>query len=221
MSIPCRYVSSRLHEPSLLSSICVACTSHTTHHTPQTNLNVLRLNHTFGSGVKLIIFQFAPTEDLSKYPRTLERDLELLSTLLPSPTSPSHPRPSDRHTQANENATTEKAPDNGTSSGPEPEPEPQSPLVIFNPSEEVMYPLRGDLQDLTQKRGVEVDVKGWGDVMEGASRRMSISLSPDTNMSLKFHHSCTTHEAPPICVSSNRFHAASLCHGNQEDWRKC
>jgi len=37
-----------------------------------------------------------------------------------------------------------------------------------------MYPLRGNLQDLSQKRGVEVDVKGWGDVMEGASRRKSL-----------------------------------------------
>jgi pantoate--beta-alanine ligase len=52
--------------------------------------------------------------------------------------------------------------------------------VIFNPSEEVMYPLRGNLQDLSQKRGVEVDVKGWGDVMEGASRRKSLR-SPRQN----------------------------------------
>jgi len=50
-----------------------------------------------------------------------------------------------------------------------------NPLVIFNPNDEVMYPLRGNLQDLSLKRGVEVDVKGWGDVMEGASRRMSLS----------------------------------------------
>ena len=50
-----------------------------------------------------------------------------------------------------------------------------NPLVFFNPSDEVMYPLRGNLQDLSLKRGVEVDVKGWGDVMEGASRRMSLS----------------------------------------------
>lgn len=51
------------------------------------------------------------------------------------------------------------------------EAETDSPLIIFNPGEDVMYPLRGDLQDLSRKRGVEVDVKGWGDVMEGASRR--------------------------------------------------
>jgi hypothetical protein len=41
-----------------------------------------------------------------------------------------------------------------------------------------MYPLKGDLQDLKQKRGVEVDVKGWGDVMEGASRREFPSVVP-------------------------------------------
>jgi hypothetical protein len=52
-----------------------------------------------------------------------------------------------------------------------------SPLVIFNPNEEVMYPLRGNLQDLSQKKGVEVDVKGWGDVMEGASRRKYLESS--------------------------------------------
>lgn len=34
-----------------------------------------------------------------------------------------------------------------------------------------MYPLKGELQDLGRKRGVEVDVKGWAEVMEGASRR--------------------------------------------------
>jgi pantoate--beta-alanine ligase len=46
-------------------------------------------------------------------------------------------------------------------------------LVVFAPGPEVMYPLQGDLQDLGKKRGVEVDVKGWGNVMEGASRRES------------------------------------------------
>lgn len=41
-----------------------------------------------------------------------------------------------------------------------------------------MYPLKGNLQDLSQKRGVEVDVKGGGDVMEGASRRESRACRP-------------------------------------------
>lgn len=94
--------------------------------------------------------QFAPTEDLSKYPRTLAKDLELLFTLLPPPAQ----------SEAQEHVSEKKV---------------ESPLVIFNPPEEVMYPLRGNLQDLSKKRGVEVDVKGWGDVMEGASRRGSIS----------------------------------------------
>jgi pantoate--beta-alanine ligase len=94
--------------------------------------------------------QFAPTEDLSKYPRTLAKDLELLSTLLPPPIQ----------SKAQEHVSEKKV---------------ESPLVIFNPPEEVMYPLRGNLQDLSQKKGVEVDVKGWGNVMEGASRRKSRS----------------------------------------------
>ncbi len=50
-------------------------------------------------------------------------------------------------------------------------PSPANPLVVFNPAPDVMYPLKGELQDLRNKKGVEVDVKGWGDVMEGASRR--------------------------------------------------
>ena len=36
-----------------------------------------------------------------------------------------------------------------------------------------MYPLRGELQNLDQHRGVGVEMRGWGDVMEGQSRRMS------------------------------------------------
>jgi hypothetical protein len=62
-----------------------------------------------------------------------------------------------------------------------------------------MYPLRGDLQDLSQKKGVEVDVKGWGDVMEGASRRKS----PPLPLAL-LHHQCltplgTAHSPHSIC----------------------
>jgi len=34
-----------------------------------------------------------------------------------------------------------------------------------------MYPLKGELQDLGRHRGVTVDVKGWGEIMEGLSRR--------------------------------------------------
>jgi pantoate--beta-alanine ligase len=50
-------------------------------------------------------------------------------------------------------------------------PSSQTPLVVFNPGPDVMYPLKGELQDLTRHRGVSVDVRGYGDVMEGASRR--------------------------------------------------
>lgn len=40
-----------------------------------------------------------------------------------------------------------------------------------------MYPLKGELQDLSAHRGVEVDVKGWGDLMEGASRRKLLAMA--------------------------------------------
>lgn len=49
-----------------------------------------------------------------------------------------------------------------------------SPLVVFAPSPDVMYPLKGELQDMGKHRGVSVDMRGWGDVMEGASRRRSV-----------------------------------------------
>ncbi|WWD00254.1 pantoate-beta-alanine ligase [Kwoniella sp. B9012] len=81
--------------------------------------------------------QFAPHEDLSSYPRTFDRDLSLLQSILPAPPSPRQM---------------------------------QSPLIIFAPTPDVMYPLKGELQDLRNHKGVEVDVRGWGEVMEGASR---------------------------------------------------
>ncbi|WWC59145.1 pantoate-beta-alanine ligase [Kwoniella dejecticola CBS 10117] len=81
--------------------------------------------------------QFAPHEDLSSYPRTFERDLSLLQSILPPPASPRQLH---------------------------------SPLVIFAPTPDVMYPLKGELQDLRSHKGVEVDVRGWAEVMEGASR---------------------------------------------------
>lgn len=54
---------------------------------------------------------------------------------------------------------------------------PESPLVVFAPTADVMYPLKGELQDLSAHRGVEVDVKGWGDLMEGASRRKLLAMA--------------------------------------------
>nr|XP_019008806.1 pantoate-beta-alanine ligase [Kwoniella pini CBS 10737]OCF47587.1 pantoate-beta-alanine ligase [Kwoniella pini CBS 10737] len=85
--------------------------------------------------------QFAPHEDLSSYPRNFERDVTLLQSILPLPTSPRQMR--------------------GLGS---------SPLVIFAPTPDVIYPLKGELQDLRSHKGVEVDVRGWAEVMEGASR---------------------------------------------------
>lgn len=102
--------------------------------------------------------QFAPTEDLDAYPRTLDSDLEALRGLLPhGPQTPINGlgiseydrRPAPRSTlEEHENS-----------------------LVVFCPPVDVMYPLRGELQDLSQHKGVNISVKGWGDVMEGASRR--------------------------------------------------
>ncbi|WVF70117.1 pantoate-beta-alanine ligase [Kwoniella sp. CBS 6097] len=123
--------------------------------------------------------QFAPHEDLSAYPRTFERDMSLLQTLLPTTTqprslrglgvsefdsfrTPRSPRTSNdikpKSTNGQESTTT----GNGGVI--------DSPLVVFAPTPDVMYPLKGELQDLGKHRGLSVELRGWGEVMEGASR---------------------------------------------------
>ncbi len=52
----------------------------------------------------------------------------------------------------------------------------EAPLIVFAPPTEVLYPLKGELQDLNKLRGVTVSLKGWGDVMEGRSRRASFAF---------------------------------------------
>ncbi|ORY25324.1 putative PAN6 Pantoate-beta-alanine ligase [Naematelia encephala] len=131
--------------------------------------------------------QFAPTEDLSSYPRNMERDLALLLSLVSSPDSgrsssvrglgvsenESH-RPSEQRTVrglgvSEHDNRIRPAPDSSatTAGGLE---KGESPLIVFAPTPDVMYPLKGELQDLGKHRGVSVDVRGFGDVMEGASR---------------------------------------------------
>ena len=82
--------------------------------------------------------QFAPHEDLTSYPRTLESDLLKLSQLsvTSKPGSPA-----------------------------------RTPSAIFLPTVDVMYPSKGSAaQDQNARRGTVVEVKGFGDKMEGLSR---------------------------------------------------
>lgn len=85
--------------------------------------------------------QFAPHEDLSTYPRTLTRDLELLEAqrvFIP-------------HTDSQSRSIT------------------RTPSAVFLPSVPEMYP-SGINQDRNSQRGTFVEVKGYGDEMEGISR---------------------------------------------------
>ena len=83
--------------------------------------------------------QFAPHEDLGNYPRTLPRDMELLSAQsvsVPLGNSGTHTR---------------------------------TPSAVFLPSVSEMYP-SGISQDRDSQKGTFVEVKGYGDEMEGKSR---------------------------------------------------
>ena len=83
--------------------------------------------------------QFAPHEDLGNYPRTVTRDMELLSAQsvsVPLGNTGTHTR---------------------------------TPSAVFLPSVSEMYP-SGISQDRDSQKGTFVEVKGYGDEMEGKSR---------------------------------------------------
>jgi len=85
--------------------------------------------------------QFAPHEDLVAYPRTLTRDLELLEAQCVFV----------QHTDSQSRPIT------------------RTPSAVFLPSVPEMYP-SGITQDRDSQRGTFVEVKGYGDEMEGKSR---------------------------------------------------
>jgi pantoate--beta-alanine ligase len=89
--------------------------------------------------------QFAPHEDLATYPRTLSRDLELLTAQSVSIPYPNSQIPTETCTLT------------------------RTPSAVFLPSVSEMYP-SGINQDRDTQRGTFVEVKGYGDEMEGKSR---------------------------------------------------
>ncbi|KAJ6498328.1 Pantoate-beta-alanine ligase [Mycena vulgaris] len=84
--------------------------------------------------------QFAPHEDLATYPRTLPRDLEVLTAQTVSVQSAISSDPTIRKASA-----------------------------VFLPSVQEMYPSGID-QDPAAQKGTFLEVKGYGDQMEGKSR---------------------------------------------------
>ena len=85
--------------------------------------------------------QFAPHEDLASYPRTLSRDLELLSA--------------EKVTVSNLLSSTI--------------PISRTPSAVFVPSISEIYP-SGIVQNIAEQRGTFVEVKGYSHQMEGQSR---------------------------------------------------
>jgi pantoate--beta-alanine ligase len=85
--------------------------------------------------------QFAPHEDLTSYPRTLSRDLELLSA---------------------EKVTVSNLPSSAI-------PISRTPSAVFVPSVSEIYP-SGIVQNIAEQKGTFVEVKGYSHQMEGQSR---------------------------------------------------
>ena len=85
--------------------------------------------------------QFAPHEDLASYPRTLSRDLELLSA---------------------EKVTVSNLLSSAI-------PISRTPSAVFVPSVSEIYP-SGIVQNIAEQRGAFVEVKGYSHQMEGQSR---------------------------------------------------
>lgn len=85
--------------------------------------------------------QFAPSEDLASYPRTLPEDLRVLKALSVSVPDSSSPELSVTRTAS----------------------------AVFVPTASEMYP-SGISQDVDVQRGTFVEVKGYGHQMEGRSR---------------------------------------------------
>jgi pantoate--beta-alanine ligase len=113
--------------------------------------------------ILILLVQFAVTEDISRYPRTLQKDLDLLGKLV-STTAPTSAASQSPRAQLKEFARPEDQ-SGSPSMGLSPS------LIVFAPEEDVMYPLKGELQDLAKHRGVTVEMKGYGEVLEGVSRR--------------------------------------------------
>lgn len=87
--------------------------------------------------------QFAPHEDLTSYPRTLLRDLELLSA--------------EKVTVSESNLPSSAIPISRT------------PSAVFVPPVSEIYP-SGIVQNIAEQKGAFVEVKGYSHQMEGQSR---------------------------------------------------